>query len=97
MLSSETQPFIGFGILTLLQVLIPCLLGSEIKVNTQQFLANLEYGECIQSIDKKSFMILQENLKKSTTIRAAGLFGIDLDSFLAVIKAAYSVFTFFKR
>lgn len=96
-MSSETQPYIGFGILTLLQVLIPCNLGSEIKFTTQQYLANIEYGEWIKLEDSKNFVILQETLKKLTSIRAAGMFHIELESFLAIIKAAYSVFTFFRR
>lgn len=97
LLSPNSTTFIAFGSLALLQAFIPCYFGNEIKISTAQFLDCIEYESWINSDDKKNFIILQECLKKNVKVRAAELFSIDLDSFLAIIKAAYSVFTFFRR
>lgn len=77
-----------------MQASIPCYLGNEIKIKTQQYLSLVEYGEWIKLSEVKSLIILQECLKKSTKVQVVGLIGIDLDTFLAIIKATYSLVTF---
>lgn len=96
MLSTNSLTLLSGCAVTLLQASIPCYFGSQIKFNSQQFMASIEYGEWIKSNDKKNFIFLQENLKHVIMIRAGRLFDIDLNSFLAIIRAAYTFYTFLK-
>lgn len=83
----------------LLQVSIPCYYSNEISINSKNYLRNIEsdFWITLNSSNRKDIIILHEILKKSVTIKAAGLFNMDLRTFLAMIKSAYSVFTFFKQ
>jgi 7tm Odorant receptor len=80
----------GFG--TAARFLVFCFYGNEIEFNCKNFLSDVYETNWI-SIDKaklKNLIIMQENLKKSESVRAAGFMNIDMDVFLRVMKAAYS-------
>ena len=73
---------------------IPCYFGNEIQY---------EYGESLRDAykidwldatenDKRSFLILQENLKSSFQLEGGKTVPINLATFVRIIKSAYSMY-----
>lgn len=75
------------------RLLMICFFDNEIEFNCKNFLRDV-YETNWMNIDKENshnLIILQENLKKSEQIRAGGFININMDTFLRVMKAAYSM------
>jgi 7tm Odorant receptor len=85
------------GTFTLSQAFNSCYYGSQIKSITNSYSSSIDYGKWIMTESKKDMLILQEVLKKPANLRAGGWINIDLETFLKIVKSAYSLFTFFKR
>jgi hypothetical protein len=83
----------------MLRFFVICFYGNEIEQNSQHFLDDVYETDWINA-DRKSqrnFIIIQENLKNSDKIRAAGFLKINIEIFLAVLKAAYSMLAVLKQ
>lgn len=94
MFSLNSLILIMVGSLILLQVSIPCFFGSKIKSISGRYLISIQYGKWMSRDDRKDIVILQEVLKNSLEIQAE-IFNVNSTTFLKILKAVYSLFTFF--
>lgn len=77
-----------------MRLFIICYYGNEIEHNSEEFLCETYKTKWIDS-DKgtrKNVLIIQENLKKPLTIFVAKFLTVNIEVFMNVMKAAYSVF-----
>jgi len=80
-------------------VFLPCYYGSRITGLSTTLSANMFHSELHvgNQVDKKLIVILMENLKKPIRIVVAGVFEVNLETFITLINFAYSLFAFFTR
>lgn len=82
-----------------MKLFIVCYYGSEIEFNSKALLREIFTTNWFKS-DKsmmKDLVILQENLKKPDSIRAANFLNIDLEIFLTVVRGAYALLAVLKE
>lgn len=76
-----------------MRLLLICHYGNEIEFNSRQFLRHvfdshwIEFGKKRQ----KDLVIMQEYLKNQDSVQVAGFIHINMDIFIRVMRAAYSM------
>jgi hypothetical protein len=98
-MTSKTLVLLIFGSGTVARLFLICFYGNEIEHNTQRFLEDVYETDWIATDknSKRNLLIIKENLKKADKVRAASFLNINIEIFLSVMKAAYSMLAVLKQ
>jgi hypothetical protein len=93
-LSNETGSLIIYAVNVLFRFFMPSYFGNEIQMNCGEFLNDIYGYDWIEASikERKTFIMIQENLKKNYGLVAAKQFPINLNTFLKIIQSAYSFY-----
>lgn len=89
----------AFLVPVFIQILLPSYYGNQITLESEDLsnsLFNLLQNSQTTKF-KSSMIIFMENLKKSIKVQSAVIFTIDLENFLKIINAGYSLFAILKN
>lgn len=76
-----------------MRLFLICYYGNEIEFNSRSFLQET-FHEKFFDVDKnrrKDLVILQENLKNHDVVKVFNFVNVNMEIFLRVVKAAYSM------
>lgn len=75
------------------RLLLLCDVGSEIELNSLNFLRDIYDINWVEgdNIQMKNLSFMQENFKKSVSIKVAGFLVINMQIFLTIMNSAYSM------
>jgi len=83
----------------LIVMFLPSYYGSRMTGLSTTLSASMFHSELHidNQVDRKLIIILMENIKKPIKIVVAGVFQVNLETFVTLINFAYSLFAFFTR
>ena len=76
---------------------MPCYFGNEIQHDCGELLGDVYNIDWINGINRKNFLIIQENLKPQFQLKAAKVLQINLTTFLRILQSAYSLYALLRQ
>ncbi|XP_025155995.1 odorant receptor Or2-like [Harpegnathos saltator] len=98
-IDANIVPLILYTACTLSQIFIYCWFGNEIKIKSLQVADNIYRIEwlALDNSIKKSLLLIMKRSVSPIEFTTAVVITMNLDSFVSVLKASYSVFNLLKH